>query len=472
MSIIELFISGEEKANQSKYRLLAYFFSAVISVGFLFDIIFCKIPVLILYVDIVNFALSILIVILFYFHKINIESVFKFQVLGIMANILLSHYINPVDSANFTATLLRNEIILGILVPFYGLFRGKKYVFQIGAVYFFLYISSLIRVHNQFLIDNAPFLLLNGAIYLLAIYYIFDILERMRTRQLDLNNSLRFQKDELILRNQDLEQKNLFIYRQSKELKGLIATRDKLFSIIAHDLRSPFTSLLGFSEILTETIEENDKKKSQEFSSRINSTSKSTLALLENLLEWSKTQTGQIEYNPEDLNLAQIIHDLLDDFTSAATLKSVSLNYIQSDEAAVIIADINMLRTILRNIISNAIKFSNPGGNINIYHTLGQYQIEVTIEDNGVGIEKETQKNLFDLEINFTTPGTANERGSGLGLVLCKEFVEKHGGKIWVESEVGKGSKFKFTLPKDTDPRIINETEKGLSDVVSPVRKK
>jgi signal transduction histidine kinase len=446
MSIIELFLSGEEKANQPKHRLLAYFFSAVIILGFLFDIIFCKIPVLISYIDFVNFALSILIVILFYFQKINIESVFKYQVLGIMANVILSHYINPVDSADFTATLLRNEIICGMLVPFYGLFRGKKYIFQIGFVYFFLYISSLIRVHNQFLIDNAPFLLLNGIIYLLSVYYIFDILEKMRTRQLDLNNSLSLQKDQLILRNEDLEQKNQFIYRQSKELKELIATRDKLFSIIAHDLRSPFNSILGFSEILNETINVNDINESKDLVSRINSTSVSTFALLENLLEWSKTQTGQIEFDPENIRLHQFIQDMSEEFASTAKLKSISLKYSQSDDV-VVFADKNMLRSILRNLISNAIKFTNDGGIIKIYCVKDQDYTIVTVEDNGVGMDKATQQNLFDLEINFTTPGTANERGSGLGLVLCKEFVEKHGGKIWIESEKGKGSKFKFTLP-------------------------
>jgi signal transduction histidine kinase len=447
MSIIELFISGEEKANQREYRLLAYLFSAVFVVGFLFDIIFAKIPVLIYYIDFVNLAISIVVIILFYFQNIHVKSVFKYQVLGILANMILSHFIDPVDSAYFTATFLRNVIILGMLVPFYGLFRGKKYIFQIGFVYLFIYISSLIRVHDQFLIDNAPFLLLNGIIYILSVYYIFDILEKMRTRQLDLNNSLSLQKDQLILKNEDLEQKNQFIHHQSKELKELVATRDKLSSIIAHDLRSPFTSLLGFSELLIETIGENDIKKSQELISRINSTSKSTFALLENLLEWSKTQTGQIEFNPITLSLHQIIQDLFDEFASAAALKLISLNYFQSDDIAVF-ADKNMLRTILRNLISNAIKFTNTGGRIEVHYVSIHDHIEVTIEDNGVGMNNEAQQNLFDLEINFTTHGTANEIGSGLGLVLCKEFVELHGGKIWVESEPGKGSKFKFTLPE------------------------
>lgn len=455
MSIIELFITGEEKVNQPKYRLLAYFFSAVFIVGFLFDIFFCKIPVLIYYIDFVSLAFSLIVVLLFYFRKIQVESVFKYQVLGILANVILSHYINPIDSVNFTPTLLRNSIILGMLVPFYGLFRGKKYIFQIGFVYFFLYISSLIRVHSQFLIDNAPFLLLNGIIYLLSVYYIFDILEKMRTRQLDLNNNLRLQKDQLVLRNEDLEQKNQFIYRQSKELKGLIATRDKLFSIIAHDLRSPFSSLMGFSEILINTIGKNDIKESHELIMRINATSKSAFTLLENLLEWSKTQTGQIEFNPELLNLHDLIQDMSEEFSSAAELKSISMNYFQSDDIDVF-ADKNMLRTIIRNLISNAIKFTNTGGSIKIYSVSDQKQIEVTVEDNGIGMDKDTLQKLFDLEINFTTPGTTNERGSGLGLVLCKEFVEKHGGRIWVESKAGKGSQFKFSLPiaGDSNPGI------------------
>jgi CheY-like chemotaxis protein/anti-sigma regulatory factor (Ser/Thr protein kinase) len=175
-------------------------------------------------------------------------------------------------------------------------------------------------------------------------------------------------------------------------------------------------------------------------------------------LAWSKTQTGQIDFKPENLRLQTIIKKVFKVLNSSAMIKSISLNRSQSDNI-VAYADQNMLRTILRNLISNAIKFTNSGGSVDIYAVSDQNEIEITIQDNGIGMNKETQNKLFNVNTNFTTTGTANESGTGLGLILCKEFVEKHGGKIWVESEVGKGSKFKFTLPSNAESKEINVVE-------------
>jgi signal transduction histidine kinase len=163
-------------------------------------------------------------------------------------------------------------------------------------------------------------------------------------------------------------------------------------------------------------------------------------------LDWAKTQTGQINFNPEKLILSSIIHEVIETSNSMAKIKGISLYYIKSDKIEAF-ADENMLKTVLRNLISNAIKFTKVGGKIRVYAISKQGRVEITISDNGVGMNDETQNSLFSLETNETTMGTANEKGSGLGLVLCKEFVEKLGGNIWVESEEGKGSNFKFTLP-------------------------
>lgn len=446
MSIVELLLSDEKNATRSIHRLLAYFFSGIFIIGFLFEIIFSEIPIGICYIDSVNIILSIIVVILFFFQQIQLKTVFKFQIIGLLANMLMSHFINPVDSADFSNIFLRNAISMGMLVPIYGLFCGKKNIFQIGFVYIFLYVSSLIRVHNQFLIENAPFLILNGIIYFLAVYYILDILEKLRFRQIQLNNNLKLQKDELIIRNDDLEYKSQHIYQQSKELKELNATKDKLFSIIAHDLRSPFNSILGFSELLRDNIRDNDIEKSIEFVSLINSSARQTLILLENLLAWTKTQTGQFDFKPRNLSLLPIIQEILDVLNSSATIKNISLNYLQSEEI-VVYADPNMLQTVIRNLVQNAIKFTHSCGKVSIYAVSQEKKIEITVTDNGVGMNEIIRKKLFKKNVNLTTTGTANEGGSGLGLVLCKEFVKIHGGEIWAEGEIGKGSRFIFTLP-------------------------
>lgn len=234
--------------------------------------------------------------------------------------------------------------------------------------------------------------------------------------------------------------------KSEKKLKELNATKDKFFSIIAHDLRTPFNNILGFSELLIETTKDSEIAESKMYSEIINSSAKNTLVLLDNLLNWAKSQTGQIKFNPKKTNLSSTIQEILEAFISTAKIKNISLKYIQSNDIEVYI-DQNMLKTVLRNLISNSIKFTNLNGKITVYAVQNQNDVEITVSDNGIGMAKETKNKLFKIDTNITTPGTASETGSGLGLILCKEFIEKQGGKIWVESELGKGSNFKFTFP-------------------------
>ncbi len=185
---------------------------------------------------------------------------------------------------------------------------------------------------------------------------------------------------------------------------------------------------------------------SEKYIEMINSTAKKTLILLDNLLDWAKSQTSEFSYKPEKIILSEIILEIIGLEKSIAKAKNISLHYTPTIEIE-LYTDENILKTILRNLISNAIKFTNEGGHINISAITNQQQVEISISDNGVGMREETIHKLFDLSTNTTLPGTANEKGSGLGLVFCKEFVGKLGGKIWVVSEEGKGSDFRFTLP-------------------------
>ncbi|MBI9039948.1 PAS domain-containing sensor histidine kinase [Lutibacter sp.] len=238
----------------------------------------------------------------------------------------------------------------------------------------------------------------------------------------------------------------LALIDSERKLKELNATKDKLFSIIAHDLRGPFNTILGFSDLLINSTDTKEIEKIKEFSSFINVTARNTLSLLDNLLHWGKVQTGQINFNPEKLMISSIIQNILETSRSNTIIKNIAINFIPSG-AIEVFADQNMLETVLRNLISNAIKFTNLNGEISINTLQDKDFCEITISDNGVGMNAERCKQLFSIDINKTTKGTANEKGSGLGLVLCKEFVEKQGGIIWVESKEGHGSSFKFTLP-------------------------
>jgi len=246
-----------------------------------------------------------------------------------------------------------------------------------------------------------------------------DITERKMTEQLLLSNEVR--------------------------LKELNDTKDKFFNIIAHDLRGPFSALVNLSEILVEQIEGDQKEVAGRIAKSMVESSKLTFELLDNLLEWSKIQRGGMRFNPDSLSLKKITERQAYVLGDSARQKKLNLKLIISEEIQVL-ADSNMLKTILRNLISNAIKYSNPGGEITVSAQRSESRVEVSVRDYGTGISLDDQQRLFRIENKLLKPGTNNERGTGLGLLLCKEFVKMHGGEIWVESSEGKGSCFYFSL--------------------------
>jgi PAS domain S-box-containing protein len=231
------------------------------------------------------------------------------------------------------------------------------------------------------------------------------------------------------------------------ELKLLNATKDKFFSIIAHDLRSPFQTLLGFSELLASQIETLTKEEIISFSNGLNNNLLNVYGLLDNLLHWSLMQRGIVEYKPGNLNLYEIVNKMIGISNPVAKKKNISISN-NVDTGIVVYADTDMILSIIQNLITNAIKFTPAEGSISISSIEKGSCVEVSVQDTGVGIKTENISDLFNFNSIITTNGTSGEKGTGLGLPLCKEFVEKHGGKIWAVSEVGKGSKFTFTLLK------------------------
>ncbi|PKP51388.1 MAG: hypothetical protein CVT92_12885 [Bacteroidetes bacterium HGW-Bacteroidetes-1] len=236
------------------------------------------------------------------------------------------------------------------------------------------------------------------------------------------------------------------IKRKNLALEKSNAEKDKFFSIIAHDLKSPFNSILGLSEILVEQIKEKEYQGIEKYAHIINQSSLRAMDLLMNLMEWAQSQTGRMVFNPEYFELVELIKNTTALLEGAIQQKSISLSK-KIPANAPVYADKAMISTVLRNLLSNAIKFSHPGGNIDISAKENQKELIISVSDHGIGIPKAGMDKLFRIDENYSTPGTQNEKGTGLGLILCKEFVEKHGGKIWVESKLGVGSTFYFSLP-------------------------
>jgi signal transduction histidine kinase len=235
---------------------------------------------------------------------------------------------------------------------------------------------------------------------------------------------------------------------KTAELKELNASKDKFFSIIAHDLKNPFNTIIGFSEILNEEISPENCEKSRQIAGMINSSASQTYRLLENLLEWANSQRGKISFNPGQVNLFELIHEEFMTLDDLAEAKKIELK-VSCPQDLSVYADKNMIKTILRNLISNAIKFTHRNGHIEVNVSDDKNGVRIAVSDNGIGIPAESMAKLFKIDANLSSRGTENEKGTGLGLFLCNEFVARHGGKIWAESEPGKGSVFLFIIPYD-----------------------
>ena len=241
------------------------------------------------------------------------------------------------------------------------------------------------------------------------------------------------------------------IQEKNKQLNEAIATKDKFFSIISHDLRSPFATLVGFTELMADEQSQFTIEEYLQYSKSLNKTAQSTFNLLENLLEWSRLQRGAIPFNPKIIDIKKFFNDFDDSIIDMARKKSITLEIIEPKKIEVK-ADRDMLNSILRNLIVNAIKFTKEQGRISVEVKKNRHgEAQFSVRDTGIGMDQKRAGMLFRLDTKVSRPGTNGESSSGLGLILCKEFVEKHGGKIWAESKDGKGSTFYFMLKEYND---------------------
>jgi signal transduction histidine kinase len=254
----------------------------------------------------------------------------------------------------------------------------------------------------------------------------------------------------LLLRLHEMEELNtsleLLVEQRTSKLVEIVSTNAKFLSIIAHDLRSPFSSIIGILELLKMSLKEFNKNEIEEYVNIVYNSANNTLTLLDNLLVWAVSQNKEKNFKPVKINLCELLREEIENLKTLASQKQITLSHSVKPELNVS-ADLQMVKTILRNLISNAIKYTNVNGKIIIDASEVRQYVEVAIKDNGIGISTEDQKKLFKIDAFHSTPGTNDEKGTGLGLLLCKEFVELHGGNIRIDSEAGRGSRFAFTLP-------------------------
>ena len=240
-----------------------------------------------------------------------------------------------------------------------------------------------------------------------------------------------------------------------KVLQDLNATKDKFFSIIAHDLKTPFTSILAFSDLIAKNTTKFSPAKLEQMALTLRKAAQNAYSLLENLLSWSRLQTGALLPKPEVIDVSLLIQENIEILSTISMIKGIRLE-MPNDSRGYVHSDKQMLNTVLRNLTSNAIKFSHPNSKVLIKAIPQGNHVLFSVQDFGTGISQNHIQRLFKLESSFTTIGTENEKGSGLGLILCKEFVEKSNGKIWLESTLGTGTTFFFSIPASESTSLVN----------------
>ncbi|HAM10545.1 MAG: hypothetical protein A2X05_08955 [Bacteroidetes bacterium GWE2_41_25] len=254
------------------------------------------------------------------------------------------------------------------------------------------------------------------------------------------NTVLTEQKNEIL-------EKNTAIEKTNQELVRINSEKDKFFSILAHDLRGPFSSIMMLTEEMAAEMPNLNREEINEIIKVLQSSSASLFRLLENLLNWARMKQGHIPFNPEKIKLSALVGESLSLLVEQAKAKKIEVTCIIPDEITVF-GDKNMLQSVLRNLVSNSVKFTRPGGKIDIFASINRNdQIEIAVQDNGIGMNRELLQKLFHLDEKTNRPGTEGEISTGLGLLLCKDFVEKHNGRLWVESEKDKGSVFYISIP-------------------------
>jgi len=345
-------------------------------------------------------------------------------------------------------SLFVGNFMLFILVLLFYLRERNAKSFFLLLIFSINIIAGLYDGYYFAVLKVKPFMLLTPVTVFGINIIIFFVLavDHSKLYHLALSSSKKLE-----ILNQELEIK---VEKRTKEIKEYTKmleeankTKDKFFSIIAHDLKNPFNTLIGYSDVLKSDFREYGQDEIYQHLTTIYNTSVNGYNLLENLLKWSQSQTNKIRFEPNKVNLFDLVKVCIEDSENQSNFKDIELiNEVSRNYH--IIADKNLLKTVLRNLINNAIKFTERNGMIIISSLKTENAVEFCVKDTGVGMKEEEIKNLFKIDKINSKPGTDREKGSGLGLILCKEFVEIHGGKIWAESTLGGGSEFKFSIPK------------------------
>ncbi len=399
--------------------------------GYIVDTIVLPSSYSVTILNIICVSLTLLSLCYHWIYKPEAELSLSLFAIILIGNLIIAPFLE-LDQPYFTYFYLRNSLIFWVIMPLLGLTIHRNFFLATVIVYLIQYALVLSFKSEPFLINSTATIALVLCGYVYVVLYMLKTLQESRSKAENLIENLR--------------EKNIVLNEQKQELNKLIGTKNKLFSIIAHDLQSPFMGIAGLSEMINESAKRNENKEIAEYSEMISDTSVKTSNLLLNLLDWAKSQKGDLKLNPQQINLDDFVDETISLMHDHRQRKQIELKKNNTD--ILLYADPNCLKTVLRNLLSNALKFTPESGSVSIFSEDKNEEVLVAISDTGIGIEEEHISRIFDENSYFTTKGTSKEKGSGIGLSLCKDLINRHNGKMWVESEKNKGTTFYFTLPK------------------------
>ncbi len=442
-------------------------FTFVGCMGLLVDIIsFSEVVTVVFYNNLITFIITLAAYLLFRFYKLNIKISFAIVLYAAFGNFLVTSFVNmsPLQNVNF---FLRDSLFVIFMFTLMALFVDKRHIFVLLVLYI-IAVSSLVYIGNdEFLRASIVLIIFLFSFYSIIIFYIVELLEKSilvreeNSRLLSEQNrivketnyllqekqtKIEKQAQELAFQAEELKEQKELLLGKNSELGHLILAKDKFISILAHDLRSPFNSILGIGKVLETDFSEMPDPEKLKLITALNASSNKTFNLLEDLLQWANSQINSIKYHPKKFNLSHLLSENISFIEEACEAKNIKISDNIYDKCF-IYADQQMVNTIIRNLLSNAIKFTSTGGTIKITCRNINNEIVVDIADTGIGMDKYTQEKLFKIDTSFSSSGTQGETGTGLGLLLCKDFIVKCQGKIWFTSKTGVGSTFSFSFP-------------------------
>lgn len=430
------------QAKKHFVMILAIF----VTLGYLADLSFTPEKRISSFLNLFCVAIILLLILLTYISRLSSRQSFAVIVYTLVVNIMISFFLNYTQNDPLEADTLRSCLIISMILPIAGFVIEKKHAIYIGLTLLAYIISVIIYTHSKFLMENLFMLFIMISGYTFGIYYLLLLFEQLSENQLNLISELELKNNELESVNTILSEKTRLIKEQKEELKLTNDSKESIYSIISHDIKNPLFSIINFCNLIDTKIKKNLFEKVSEYNTMIHVSANNLYRLVLNLLDWSRMQGGHIQMNKTRFETGPQINETVNLYRHSAKMKDIGL-FINIPENLTIQADINMFNTIVRNLLSNAIKFTPDGGTVSVDARLIDDLFFLSVKDSGAGLSREEIDAIITNPLSFSNPGTNNEYGTGLGLVLCKEFIHLHKGEFSINSVTGNGSTFTLSIP-------------------------